>query len=124
MASAVEHDGQSEALSNIVSQPSATATPEEGNPSGGDDALRLVEWDTHSVKPAIRDALAAPYRGQIFGADHLHLLSVFNDIPVYVNSINKAEETPTKNVRTQLMCKFDSGLKTTVVYARINSGKL
>ncbi|KAK3277297.1 hypothetical protein CYMTET_14685 [Cymbomonas tetramitiformis] len=46
----------------------------------------------------------------------------FHDTPIFENTLG----TPSlqKNVKTLLVCKFDSTVKTTLAYHRINSGKL
>ncbi|KAK3238008.1 hypothetical protein CYMTET_51945 [Cymbomonas tetramitiformis] len=78
----------------------------------------------HRVPKDVLDALKTPYRGQSnFGMQHKFLLSLFNDVPEYQQTLHPTKNCA-QNVRTTLVCKYDETVKTNVAYQKIDSGKL
>ncbi|KAK3285281.1 hypothetical protein CYMTET_7103 [Cymbomonas tetramitiformis] len=78
----------------------------------------------HRVPEDILEALKEPFRGQSnFGPQHKFLLSLFNDVPEYHQTLHP-KKTCAQNVRSTLVCKYDESVKTNVAFYKISSGKL
>ncbi|KAK3266140.1 hypothetical protein CYMTET_25213 [Cymbomonas tetramitiformis] len=84
---------------------------------------REYEWKGSTVPEPVYNALSTPYRGQTFGKKHSYLLEQFHEVPEFVPGLD-TQLTPAKNVRTKLVCKFESACTSTASPGDVNTGKL
>ncbi|KAK3260846.1 hypothetical protein CYMTET_30222 [Cymbomonas tetramitiformis] len=92
----------------------------DGDASDG-NSQKTYDWNGRNVPKNVYKALKAPFRGQQFGSELQKTLDCFDETPQLLNTL----DTPTVAcVRTELVCKYDSKLVSTVACHRINAGKL